>query len=358
MNARERVWAVLNRKPLDRFPVDLWLTPEVLKSLMDYHGAETEMDLYRIMGIDKMVWVNNAFFELYPSEKDAAIQRNVWGVEMRAQEAGAATYYECLAPPLQGYDTPESLDDYPHWPDPDAIDYAPAAALAREVHGEFVTLGPWVSLFEVYCQLRGLQNAMMDVLVYPDLVHAVLDRVEAIQTRMMENMFDHCGENIDLVFISDDMAGQDNLLFSVETWDTFLKARLTRWCDMIHGRGMKVFYHTDGAAGDIIPRLIDAGIDVLNPIQHACPGMEVERLKADFGKRVVFHGGIENQDVLPFGTPDDVAAETRNCLDTLGGGGEGYIVCSCHNIQAGTPVENVLAMVETVHNHTPVLAKA
>jgi uroporphyrinogen decarboxylase len=93
-------------------------------------------------------------------------------------------------------------------------------------------------------------------------------------------------------------------------------------------------------------------VDILNPIQHICPGMERAALKRDFGEKVIFHGGIENQHVLPHGTPDDVRREVRECLETLGAGG-GYLPCSCHNIQAGTPVENVLALVEAVRNWKP-----
>ena len=118
--------------------------------------------------------------------------------------------------------------------------------------------------------------------------------------------------------------------------------------DLIHSYGLKVFFHTDGAVEPLLPRLIEAGIDVLNPIQHACPGMDCAALRTRYGDRLIFHGGVDNQRVLPFGTPDDVRAETRACMRTLGLGRQGYIVCSCHNVQAGTPLENVLAMVDTV----------
>ena len=161
--------------------------------------------------------------------------------------------------------------------------------------------------------------------------------------------FNRVAGHLDMVFISDDMGSQNGLLISEGMWDLFFKDRMTRWCEMIHSYGLKVFYHSDGACGPLIPRLIDCGIDVLNPIQHVCPGMDRSELKRKYGERVVFHGGIENQQALPFGTADDVRQETRECLRTLGAGREGYIVCSCHNVQSGTPLENVLAMVEMVH---------
>jgi uroporphyrinogen decarboxylase len=133
-----------------------------------------------------------------------------------------------------------------------------------------------------------------------------------------------------------------------ESWEYFLRPRMERWCRLIHSYGIKVFYHTDGASEKLIGPLIDCGIDVLNPIQHVCPGMETDSLKKKYGDKVIFHGGIDNQYTLPFGTAEEVRRETLNCLETLGKGREGFICCSCHNIQTGTPVGNILTMIETV----------
>jgi uroporphyrinogen decarboxylase len=107
-----------------------------------------------------------------------------------------------------------------------------------------------------------------------------------------------------------------------------------------------VFHHSDGAIREILPDLIEAGIDVLNPIQWRCKGMEREGLKRDFGDRVVFHGGVDNQQTLAFGTVADVRREVMDNLRILGRGG-GYILAPCHNIQAISPPENVVAMYET-----------
>ena len=188
---------------------------------------------------------------------------------------------------------------------------------------------------------------MMDLVDSPELVEAILDRVEAIQTEMMERFFARAGKNLDLVFISDDIAGQQSLLMSIGMWQQHLQPRLKRWCDLIHSHDLKVFYHTDGAARPLLRQILDCGVDVLNPIQHACPGMDMAELKREFGPRVIFHGGVDNQGVLPRGTVEDVRRETRECLATLGAGREGFICCSCHNTQAGTPLENILAMIET-----------
>ena len=113
----------------------------------------------------------------------------------------------------------------------------------------------------------------------------------------------------------------------------------------------KVLYHTDGAVFPLIPGLIECGVDILNPIQHVCSGMDRVNLKLQYGNDLIFHGGVENQRTLPMGTVSEVIEETKKCLDTLGKDGC-YICCSCHNLQAGTPVENILEMVDTVKSYT------
>ncbi len=117
---------------------------------------------------------------------------------------------------------------------------------------------------------------------------------------------------------------------------------------MVHQAGAFVFHHNDGGIRRIIPDMIEAGIDVLNPIQWRCGGMEREGLKRDFGGRLVFHGGVDNQRTLPFGSVDDVRREVEDNLRILGEGG-GYILAPCHNIQAVSPPENIVALYETGH---------
>jgi uroporphyrinogen decarboxylase len=259
-----------------------------------------------------------------------------------------ATYQEYGTPPLGEYDDIKQLADYPSWPNPAQFNMTEAALTARKARAhDFATIGPWISHFEIYCQMRGLENALMDIALNPDFLDAALDRIDSIQTAMLERMLGALGDLIDMVFISDDMGTQGNLLISLDAWGRHFKSRLKRWCDLAHAHGKKVLYHSDGAIRPLLAQLIEAGVDILNPIQHICPGMEMKSLKREFGDRIIFHGGVENQRILPRGDVPDVASETRACLESLGADG-GYICCSCHNIQAGTPVDNILAMIKTV----------
>lgn len=350
MTPKERILATINRKPVDRAPIDLWCTPEVLDSLRKYTSLKDEMAIYNKLGIDKIVWVFPGYGGRFFDPNDSG-EITMWGVPTRRVRAGLATYQEYINPPIANYIDSYQLADYHFWPDPDKFDYKGAKELAKEARiWNFATIGPWVSHFEIYCQMRGLENAMMDTLLNPDFLDATIERIDAIQTVMLERMLTELNEELDLVFISDDMGMQDSLLISLESWETHFKCRLKKWCDLIHSYGKKVLYHTDGAISPLIPGLIECGIDILNPIQHICPGMDRDNLKKLYGKDLIFHGGVENQHVLPLGTVQDVIDETRQCLDTLGKDG-GYICCSCHNIQAGTPVENILAMIDTVKTY-------
>ena len=356
MTPKERILGVLNRQPVDRLPVDLWHTPEIASALRRHLGVADDFAMWRAMGLDKIVWD----FMDYISETNGHLgaqsgagaesggERTMWGVPLKSIQTGEARYAEFGAAPLAGYETPTSLADYPWWPRVDRFDYNGAVALAKKASKDYVVIGPWVSFFEIYCQLRGLEQSMLDLMMNPELVEAILDRVEEIQTEMMKRLFELAGKHLDLVFISDDIAGQKSLLMSPELWEIHLQPRLKRWCELIHAHGLKVFYHTDGAARPLLKAVLDCGVDVLNPIQHACPGMDMAELKKEFGTRAIFHGGVDNQSVLPRGTAEQVRAEVKDCLRTLGAGREGFICCSCHNVQAGTPLENIFAMVETV----------
>jgi uroporphyrinogen decarboxylase len=355
MNARERVRAALERRPVDRMPVDLWHTPEIVQALRQRFGVSDDFAMWKAMDLDKIVWV---FMDYLTDEGESAGaqvgaqtsgSRTMWGVPLRDVEAGAAHYLEFASAPLTD-DYLSAPARYPFWPHADRFDYETALALATRASRDYAVIGPWVSLFEIYCQLRGLEQALMDLVERPAFVDAVLDQVEAIQSQMMRRFFARASGLLDLVFVSDDIAGQTGLLMSPAMWRRHIRPRLQRWCRLIHEHGLRVLYHTDGAAGELLGPIIDCGVDVLNPIQHACPGMELETLRRLYGQRVVFHGGVDNQFALPRGTVEDVRRETRHCLQTLGADRTGYICCSCHNVQPGTPLENILAMVETVQS--------
>lgn len=345
MTSYERIRATLDRRPLDRLACDMWATDETVTQLMVRRGVESERALYEGLGVDKILWVKAPYRDLPPIP--AGIEKvDEWGVQYRTVAYDRGTYLETAFSPLASLDSLEQYEAFA-WPSDNRFDYDALAVTVRQNLGQPIMLS-FISLFEVYTALRGFENALTDLYIQKDLAHFALERICDIQLAYIEKSLDAAGEGIDIVYFSDDMGMQDRQLFGTDIWDEFIGQRAERIIDLVHRCGKKVFYHTDGSAPEIVDRLVSMGIDILNPIQYVCPGMERERLKQLYGKRVIFHGAIENQRVLPFGSPEDVRRETEECMRILGAGG-GYIVASCHNLQPNTPVENILAMYEAVH---------
>jgi uroporphyrinogen decarboxylase len=151
------------------------------------------------------------------------------------------------------------------------------------------------------------------------------------------------------MMLGDDFAGQDRLLMSPSTWRKLVKPRLKALFDFLHARSRaKLFLHSCGAVREVIPDLIEIGLDILNPVQVSAAGMDSAELKREFGKDLVFWGGgVDTQRVLPYGTPEDVRAEVRRRLEDLSPEG-GFVFNPVHNIQSDVPTENLQAMWETL----------
>jgi uroporphyrinogen decarboxylase len=267
---------------------------------------------------------------------------DIWGTHRRT----VGGYEEFASWPLQGAESPADLDRFT-WPEPDWWDFSPIAEIVRELdaHEEHHLRFRIGSVFELAWQLRGMQELLIDLAANPALARAIMSRIADVHVENTRRVLDLIGDRLDLVYFYDDVATQHSLLISPETWRTEVRPHHARLVELARSRGIPVMYHCDGAIYPLIPELIELGIDVLNPIQPDAGGMDAARLKSEFGDRLSFHGGIDIVHTLPGGTPDEVAAEVRRCVETLGENG-GYVMCSSHHIQPDTPVENILAMYE------------
>ena len=154
---------------------------------------------------------------------------------------------------------------------------------------------------------------------------------------------------MDTTQVTDDFGSQFGLLISPQVFDEFYRAPIQRAIDLAKSYGLIVFHHDDGDMRPLLPTLVSMGIDVLNPIQWRCGDWDLAALKAKFGAQLCFHGAVDNQQTLPFSTPEDVRAEVKHLVATLGSDGTGLIVGPCHNLQANTSVENIIAMYEATH---------
>jgi uroporphyrinogen decarboxylase len=203
--------------------------------------------------------------------------------------------------------------------------------------------------------MRGFETYLKDLYRRPEALQRLMDKLCDFWCDTAETVIRAAGPaNVDIVYFGEDLGTQDGCMFDPDgIYVKYLKPRHRRMVETVKGltnNNAKVCFHCCGSAYHFIPHLIDIGIDALNPVQVTAKNMEPERLKEEFGDRLSFWGGINTQRVLPFGTADEVAAETRRIIGILGKGG-GYILNSVHNIQAEVPPENVLAMFDAGINH-------
>jgi uroporphyrinogen decarboxylase len=204
--------------------------------------------------------------------------------------------------------------------------------------------------YEVCWYMRGLERWFMDMIDEPALCEALLDRTAQYWVDWMRGFLGQAGDLLDVVMIGDDLAGQQGPLFSPAFYRRVVRPRQQRVIDAIkRGTRAKIWYHTCGDCSQYIPDLIEMGVDILNPVQIGPERMSPRGLKEKFGSDVVFWGGgIDSQHVLPFATPDEVRREVRKNVELFKPGG-GYVFNNVHNIQAGVPPENIVAMYDAAY---------
>jgi len=344
MTPKERWLAVLRHELPDRLPMDYWATPEATAKLMDYLGCETTQQMYERLHIDILVSVEPKYIgPPIPADE------NIYGCRFKTVDYGTGVYQECIGHPLANYQSIEEIEANYAWPTADLFDYSviPAQIEGKE---DYAIRGGGSEPFLTYCELRGLEQAYMDLIDNPEMVHYCLDKLFDFCYENTSRIYEAIPGRVNISYVAEDFGTQESLLFSPRQIRKFFIPRMKRMIDLAHSAGAYVFFHSDGAVRPILPDMIEAGIDILNPIQWRCVGMEREGLKRDFGDKIVFHGGVDNQQTLPFGTVDDVREEVLTNIDILGAGG-GYIIAPCHNIQANTPPENIVALYETGYNH-------
>ena len=340
MSPRERWQAVLRREKPDRVPMDYWGTDETTEMLMRHLGCPRLRDLVEKLHIDLVVRAEPRYIgPPLPHGTDA------FGRIFRYVDTVGGVYEECVFHPLAVFSSPAGIEKNYTWPSPDWWD---VEGLDDKLEGweDYPVRGGGSEPFLIYKDLRGPERAFMDLIENPELVHYCLDRLFGIALEKSRRVYEALPGKILLSYVAEDMGGQEDLMMSVKHIREFLLPGMKKVIDQAREAGAFIFHHNDGNCRRILPDMIQLGIDILNPVQWRCPGMDRAGLKREFGSRLIFHGGVDNQSTLPFGTIEDVRREVRDNLRILGEGG-GYILAPCHNIQAMTPPENIVAMYET-----------
>jgi len=344
LTPRERWLALFARRAADRIPTDYQATREVTPRLMRELGCPNEDALWRRLHVDKRRCLEPAW---RPRRGPLPPDEDMWGV--RFQKVGYATgvYDEPIFHPLAAAETPADVHAH-RWPKPEDFDYTVITQATAADDGYWPVHTGCYEPFLLYGRMRGLQRSFEDLALRPEIVDAILGRLFDFHYEHHRRAFEAGRGRIDTTWVAEDLGSQTGPLISLDMYRRYLLPNQIRMADLARSCGIHVMYHTDGAARMFLPDLIDkVGIEILNPIQWRCPGMEREKLVADFGDRIIFHGSIDNQQTLAFGTVDDVVEEVRRSTEIYRNAR--WICAPCHNIQPVSPTANIIAMYETIH---------
>ncbi|MHB1131852.1 MAG: uroporphyrinogen decarboxylase family protein [Chloroflexota bacterium] len=369
ITSRQRVLAALNHEEADRVPIDFGgrhtvhvFAHRALKQHLGLEGGEEKIRTYMTYAaepdprlIERFCSDALAFgvgahgdyeFRLDP-QTDSYLDE--FGMGYHRPPDGL--YYDPYIYPLAHATTVAEVEAYPF---PDPKDPRRLAAIlepikAAHAAGEKALMlnSPNVGIWMLPFYMRGLEQAMMDLALQPELIEALAEKSTQWYCDLWDAMLPVVGPYVDVVQMEGDLGGQDGPLFSPKLFRQLFKPRLRRVFDTIrrHTKA-KLKLHACGSVYWVLPDLIDIGLEVLNPVQVNAADMDTARLKREFGRDLTFWGGGCDTIVLQYGTVEEVRAEVRHRLRDLGPGG-GFVFCSIHNIQAQVPPENIVAMYDT-----------
>lgn len=357
LSCRERFALTLQHRDVDRPPMDLGATDMTgieggarrlapLLGLAPGGGEETDEAVLRALGID-IRGVGHILAPPSPLARriSATEHADAWGIVYQWN----GHHHEMTGHPLAGA-TIGDLERFP-WPDPDLIDrrhireLGEKARLLRE-QTPWVVCGrhPCYGVFELGCWMCGFDDFLARMAGEPEFVRRFFEIILRYQQRVEEIYYGAVGRHLHFTTSGDDFGTQTGPFMSPamfrEMVKPFLAARIRhirRFTDAAF------FHHTCGGVAPLIPDLIEAGVEILNPLQPRAAGMEPAALKRDFGRRLTFHGGVDTQELLPRGSPAEVREEVARLVRVLGAGG-GYILAAAHHLQEDVPLANVVAM--------------
>jgi hypothetical protein len=340
---RQRVLAAFEHQEPDRVPAWCGASPEFWENAKKRLNLDDEGLRLRIGDDFRRVMARYAGPE--PPLSPGAVSRTVFGVERHG-----LGYGQPMSHPLANAGLDE-IHNYP-WPDPAWMDVSHIRGEAEAHGGRYAILGgDWSPFWHDLIDLVGMENMYYQMYDDPPRIDAILAHLVDFYAAVSQRVFDAAASALDIFFIGNDFGSQTGPLLSESMFRRFLLPHLARLIDLGHQYGLKVMLHCCGGFHELIPALIEAGLDGLHAVQPSCAGMDLRRLKAEFGRKILFNGAIDSHHVLIKGTPQSVRRQTREVLEIMKPGG-GYVAGASHDwILPETPLENVLAMFDAIQEY-------
>ena len=381
MNSRERIFCALNHEEPDWIPFDLagstWtgITNTAYQNLRKHLGLEESEPEWSDVIQQIVIPSEDVLNQLSVDTRGVfPLTSHNWDVYSKLKDCGEyweysdewrfihhfpkdGHWFSLVNSPLEEVDFErENIIENFSWPDAgNKKRFAGLREKAIQYKNQdkiVMTKGLCAGLFEMHQRIRGMTNAMTDPMIFPGNSDKLAGKLAELKIEFWDELLHEIGDVVDIVGEGDDYGTQQSQLISPEQFRANYKPHFTSVLRFIKekARGVKIMFHSCGNVRPIIPDLIEMGVDILNPVHIAATGMEPHQLKKDFGESIVFWGGgVDTQKILPSGTTLEVIEDVKKNIDALAPGG-GFVFSAVHNIQAEVPVENMIAMLNTLHN--------
>ena len=356
----KKITELLSQKNADKtlkcIPVDYLASTDLDLKLRNYLSVEDETalldkldaDFFYLPGRD--ISQNEGIHPLYHGPKlEITETERVCPLGIRWQRKSFSSKYnvdEAMDCTFGRYITPKDILDFP-WPKESDFDFSPLVEEAEKNGNRIIVGGLWTGIFGDSYRMLGFERFLTAMADDPELVQTLVDRMTEMYLELNERYFIQLAGLLDIWFFGNDFGSQRGLLFSPKMWDRLFAENIRRLTDLAHRHGLAVMMHSCGGIAPLIDRLIDAGVDILDPIQISATGMEPASLQKKFGGRIVFHGGLDTQHILVNGTTTEIRNHVKEILGTFSTEG-GYVFAPSQIFQSDIPLENIVAAYETV----------
>ncbi len=340
MEFRERVICALNHKQPDRTPVDFQAVGEIWDIMLKHFKTDKMKDVLDGLEID-VAWVDPQV-NREPEKKDNNGLIIGWGgSKLKKVYNNYGAHDEVVHYVTQECETPQDIDRVLQLPDLDNWDFNSITANCKTYEGRFL-IGGFASIFYYPTLVRNMEDIFVDMMLNPKLIKHLLKRCFDWHIDYHERLLKAGKGRLDAMQLADDYSSQTDLLISKDMFREFFKPSMVEYISLAKSYGVTPFFHCCGSAYNLMGEFVEMGIKILDPVQTVARNMEPKKIKAEFGNSLTFHGAGETQKILPHGTIEEVNQNAKYLSSVLGENG-GYIMSSCHFLQADVPLENILA---------------
>ena len=361
LTSRQRILMAVSHQDTDRVPVDYFVRRDVTNRLIKYLSLNNIEELYVKLGIDiRKIGIRETIprfeerangilggsseksGEKYIMHADGTYE-DAWGIVHRQGSNGL--YDQWISGPFAKNQDLDSFD----WPSMDI--YEPVEDIRKRVlayDNQYALLGRLNLPFKVAWFMRGFENYLCDMLIDPEYASELTRRIAEYEIEKGAHLVK---AGVDIIGIYGDISMQDRMLVNPDAWRTIEKPVMADMITRLKAINPEliIFYHSDGDVSEVMPDLIEIGVDIFNPVQPEC--MDVAKVKRDYGDKITLHGTVSIQKTLPNGTVEDVRNEIKDRIRYCGDNG-GLIICPANHVQNDTPLENLLEVYRAAGSYT------